>query len=687
MHHLGSEKIRNIVLLSHSGSGKTSLAEVMLHNAKATSRLGKVDDGTSVSDYDPEETKRKISINLSVLPCEWKNTKLNLLDTPGYPDFIAEVKEGLRVSEGAVLVVCATSGVEVGTELMWNYIEGKLPAFIFINKMDRDNANFFDTLKGVQTKLSTKCVPLQLPIGAQKEFKGFVDLIAKKGYAGDGVTEVAIPSDLASEVDNYRDKLIETIVEVDDEIITRYLDGEEIGIEDLYKCLKEGILQGKVVPVLVGSALTGNCIVPLMDAIVAYMPSPKDAGPVKLINKSSKAEETVEPSTESPLSALVFKTTTDPHVGKISYFRVYSGSILSNSQIWNVTKNANERIGQIFILRGKTQEPVSQIDAGDIGAVTKLTVTTTNDTLGTKDRPLVLETIRFPEPILTSAVFPKSKADLDKMGTALPKIAEEDATIRVQREPDIGELLLCGMGETHLEVASEKLSRKFGVDVTLELPNVPYKETITKTVQAEYKHKKQTGGHGQYGHVMLELEPTERGSGFEFTERVVGGSVPKNYIPAVEKGINEAKGEGILAKYPTVDIKVTLYDGSYHPVDSSEMSFKIAALQAYKKGLSQAQPILLEPIVDMKIIVPDTFTGDIIGDLNTKRARVMGMNPENGMNTIDAQAPLAEVLRYAVDLRSMTQGRGTFKTKFSHYEEVPATVAQKIIAQKQKEQE
>jgi elongation factor G len=338
-------------------------------------------------------------------------------------------------------------------------------------------------------------------------------------------------------------------------------------------------------------------------------------------------------------------------------------------------------------LRGKTQEPVSQIDAGDIGAVTKLTVTTTNDTLGTKDRPLVLETIEFPEPILTSAVFPKSKADLDKMGTALPKIAEEDATIRVQREADIGELLLCGMGDTHLEVASEKLSRKFGVDVTLEVPNVPYKETITKMVQAEYKHKKQTGGHGQYGHVMLELEPTERGSGFEFTERVVGGSVPKNYIPAVEKGINEAKGEGILAKYPTVDIKVTLYDGSYHPVDSSEMSFKIAALQAYKKGLSQAQPILLEPIVDMKIVVPDTFTGDIIGDLNTKRARVMGMNPENGMNTIDAQAPLAEVLRYAVDLRSITQGRGTFKTEFSHYEEVPASVAQKIIAQKQKEQE
>jgi elongation factor G len=687
VHHLGSEKIRNIVLLSHSGAGKTSLAEMMLHNAKATSRLGKVDEGTAVSDYDPEEVKRKISINLSVLPYEWKNTKLNILDTPGYPDFIAEVKEGIRVSEGAVLIVCAASGVEVGTELMWSHINGKLPAFIFINKMDRDNANFYDTLKDIHAKFGSKCVPVQLPIGAQKEFKGFVDLITKKRYAGDAANEIEISSDLAKEVETYRDKLIETIVEVDDELITRYLDGEEIGTEDLYRCLKEGILQGKVVPVLVGSALSGSCILPLMDAIVAYMPSPKDAGPVKLINKSSKAEETVEASADSPLSALVFKTTTDPHVGKISYFRVYAGNIASNSQIWNVTKHVNERIGQIFIMRGKTQEPVPQIDAGDMGAVAKLTVTTTNDTLGTKDRPFILETIEFPEPVLTSAVFPKSKADLDKMGTALPKIAEEDATIRVQREPDVGELLLCGMGETHLEVATEKLSRKFGVDVTLALPSVPYKETITTMVKSEYKHKKQTGGHGQYGHVMLELEPTERGSGFEFAEKVVGGSVPKNYIPAVEKGVNEAKVEGVLAKYPTVDIKATLYDGSYHPVDSSEMSFKIAALQAFKKGLMQGQPILLEPIVNMKIVVPDAFTGDIIGDLNSKRAKVLGMNPENGMNTIDAQAPLAEVLRYAVDLRSMTQGRGTFTTEFSHYEEVPAQITQKIIAQKQKEQE
>ena len=687
MHHLGSEKIRNIVLLSHSGAGKTSLAEVMLFNAKATGRLGKVDDGTSVSDYDPEESKRKISINLSVLPFEWKNTKVNILDTPGYPDFVAEVRSGLRVSEGAVIVVCAASSVEVGTEKVWDYIDGKLPAFIFINKMDRDNANFYDTMKDINTKFGVKCAPIQLPIGSQKDFKGYVDLITKKAFAGDSTSEIEIPAELQSQVDSYRDKLIEAIVEVDDELISRYLDGEEINIDDIYRCLKVATSQGNVVPVLVGSALNNSCISTLMDALIAYMPSPKDAGPVKLTDVASSSEQTVEPVSDSAFSALVFKTTTDPHVGKISYFRVYSGTIASNSQVWNITKKANERIGQIFVLRGKAQEPVAQIEAGDIGAVAKLTVTGTNDTLGLKDKALTLAPIEFPDPVLTSAVYPKSKADLDKMGTALPKITEEDPTLDVRREPDIGELLLCGMGETHLDVATEKLSRKFGVDVKLELPKVPYKETITNMVKAEYKHKKQTGGHGQYGHVMLELEPLERGSGFEFAERIVGGSVPKNYIPAVEKGVNEAKLEGILAKYPAVDVKVTLYDGSYHPVDSSEMSFKIAATQAFKKGLTQGQPILLEPIVNMRILVPDAFTGDVIGDLNSKRARVLGMNPENGMNTIDAQAPQAEVLRYAIDLRSMTQGRGTFTTEFSHYEEVPAQIAQKIIAQKQKEQE
>jgi elongation factor G len=678
-----TEQIRNIVFLGHSGCGKTSLAEAMIFNTGATSRLGKVDEGTTVSDYEPEEIKRKISINLSLIPCEWKNTKLNIIDTPGYPDFVAEVKAGLGVCEGAVIVVCASSGVEVGTEQVWEYTrKAEIPSFIFINKMDRENANFNNACKDIQAKLGRHCLPIQLPIGSQKDFKGVVDLISKKGFSGNPSKEIEVPPDIASEVDSYRENLIETIVEVDDDLISRYLDGEVISDEEIYKCLCEATLTGKVVPILLGTALNNGAINSLMDAICSYMPSPKVKTVLKITDPSSGDEQTIEPVSGSPLAALIFKTTSDPYVGKITYFRVHSGSISSNSQVWNVPKGANERIAQISVLRGKTQESVSKINAGDIGTVTKLVITATGDTICSKERPLKITPIDFPQPVLSMAVQPKAKGDLDKMSTALPKITEEDLTIVVQRESDAGEMLLCGMGETHLEVASEKLSRKFGVDVSLDLPKVPYKETITAPVNAEYKHKKQTGGHGQYGHVLLNLEPLQRGSGFEFASKIVGGAIPKNYIPAVEKGVNEARLEGVVAKYPAVDIKVTLYDGSFHAVDSSDMAFKISGAQAFKKGLSQGQPVLLEPVVNMTITVPDSFTGDIIGDLNGKRARVIGMSPADGINEIQAQAPLAEVQRYAIDLRSMTQGRGKFTTEFSHFEEVPATLAQKIIEQK-----
>jgi elongation factor G len=683
VHHFEPEKIRNVVLLSHSSAGKTSLAEAMLYDSKAISRLGSVTDGTTTSDYDPSEIKRYISINLSLLPCQWKDCKLNLLDTPGYSDFVAEVKEGLAVSEAAIIVVCAVSMVEVGTEQVWRYAaEAKLPRFIFVNKMDRDNANFFNTLKDVQAKLGARCLPLQLPIGSQKDFQGVVDLVTRKAYVGNPLKEAEIPSDLKGDVDSHREKLVEAVVEVDDELITKYLDGEEISEEQIHRCIKEATRLGKIVPVLLGSALKNIAITPLMDAINDYVPSPKERAELKATNASTGAEEVVEPVAGAPLSAFVFKTTNDPRVGKFSYFRVYSGSISSNSQVWNVNKSATERIGQLFVLRGKTQEPTPQLSAGDIGAVAKLASTTTGDTLGSRERPLKFAPIEFPAPLLSMAVHPKSRGDLDKMSTVLPKISEEDFTLKVQREADIGEILLWGMGETHLDVAAEKLASKFGVEVNLQRPKVPYKETINTSTEAEYKHKKQTGGHGQYGHVFLELEPLPRGTGFEFTERVVGGAVPRNYIPAVEKGVNEARLEGILAGYPVVDVKVTLFDGSAHPVDSSDMAFKIAAAQALKKGLSEAQPVLLEPIVNMTITVPDTLTGDIIGDLNTKRGRVLGMNPSDGVQVIQAQAPLAEVQRYAVDLRSITQGRGTFTIEFSHYEEVPSQIAQKIIAQK-----
>ncbi len=683
MHHFEAEKIRNVVLLAHSSAGKTSLAEAMLFDSGAINRLGSVTEGTTTSDYDPSEIKRQISVNLSLLACQWKDRKLNLLDTPGYPDFVGEVKAGLDVSEGAVILVCAVSGVEVGTEQVWGYAdEAKLPRLVFVNKMDRENANFFNTLKDIQAKLGTKCIPVQLPMGSQKDFQGIVDLVTRKAYTGTPLKETELPSSLKSEVDSYREKLVEAVVEIDDELIAKYLDGEEISEEQIYHCIKEATKLGKVTPVLLGSALKNIAVTPLLDAICDYIPSPKERGAPKATNVSTGKEESVEPVAGAPLAALVFKTTNDPRVGKISYFRVYSGAIASNSQVWNVNKGAVERIGQLFVLRGKTQEAAPQLSAGDIGAVVKLASTATSDTLSSKEHQLKLAPIEFPGPRLSMAVHPKARGDLDKMSTVLPRICEEDLTLKVQREADIGEILLWGMGETHLDVAAEKLASKFGVEVNLQRPKVPYKETITVATKAEYKHRKQTGGHGQYGHVLLELEPLPKGTGFEFTEKVVGGAVPRNYIPAVEKGVNEARTEGVLAGYPVVDVRVTLYDGSSHPVDSSEMAFKIAAAQALKKGLSEGHPVLLEPIANITITVPDTFTGDIIGDLNTKRGRVLGMIPKDGVNVIQAQAPLAEVQRYTVDLRSITQGRGSFTIEFSHYEEVPAIVAQKVIAKK-----
>jgi elongation factor G len=675
------DKIRNVALLSHSGSGKTTLVEAMLFTTGAITRMGNVADGTTTSDYDPEEIKHKISINLTVLPASWKETKLNIVDTPGYPDFVGEVNAALRVCEGAVILVCAASGVEVGTEQVWEHTSrANLPRLIFINKMDRENANFSGTLEQIQNKLSPRCIPIQLPIGSQRDFKGVVDVITKKAYAGTVQKEIEIPASMAADVEKAREKLIEAVVESDDEIMTRYLEGGEIGTDEILKCLKQSIMQGAIIPVLAGSGLSNNGAALLLDAIVNYLPSPEEAGSFKAINASG-AEESLKPVTDAPLMALVFKTTTDPHVGKVSYFRVFSGVISSNSQVWNVNKGVQERIGQLSIPHGKTQETVNQIGAGDIGLVVKLANTTTGDTLGVKEQALKLPAIDYPSPVLFKAIHPKSKADLDKLSSGLARICEEDPSLKSQRDPDTGELTIGGMGDTHLEIAASRLQRKFGVEVNLDLPKVPYKETITVPVQAEYKHKKQTGGHGQYGHVLIRMEPLPPGGGFEFAEEIVGGSVPKNYIPAVDKGIKEARLEGVLAGYPAVDMKVTLYDGSYHPVDSSEMAFKIAAAQAFKKGMTDGSPVLLEPIMNMTITVPDAFTGDIIGDLNTKRARVLGMTPSHGMNVIQAQAPLAEILRYAIDLRSMTQGRGTFTIEFSHYEPVPAPIAQKIIAQ------
>ncbi|MEA3442176.1 MAG: elongation factor G [Chloroflexota bacterium] len=687
--------IRNVVLLSHQGAGKTSLAESMLFSAGAIQRLGSVEEGTTTSDYDPIEIERHIGINLSLLPFEWKETRVNLIDTPGYADFTSEVKSGLRVTEGAVIVVCAASGVEIGTEQMWAAVERLgLPCLLFVNKMDRDNTDFYNTLGQIQKKLGKKCLPAQLPIGAQSDLRGVVDLITMKSYFGFPVEEKEIPSELEEKAASFREKLIEAAVEIDDALISKYLEGETISDEEIFGAVKQATLSGKLVPVFAGSALRGIGTQSLLDAIHHYLLSPEET--TIIATNSTGEKEVVRPSIDSPLTSLVFKTTADPYVGKLSYFRVYSGVISSNSQVWNANKRGMEHIGQLFTLLGKNQQPVSQLGAGDMGAVARLNLTTICDTLCAPEHSVVLAGIDFPKANFSMAVYPRTKTDLDKMSTVLSRISEEDPSLQMRRDPDTNEFIISGIGDNQLDIIKEKMRRKFGVDVRLDLPRVPYKETITIATKAEYKHKKQSGGHGQYGHVFLELTPLPKGGGFEFAEKIFGGAIPQNYIPAVEKGVNETKQEGILAGYPVTDLKVTLYDGSFHSVDSSDIAFKIAASQALKKGLSQGQSVLLEPIMNLVIIVPEACTGDVISDLNTKRGRVLGMSPaadyseggeeSSGRMVIKAQAPCAELLRYTIDLRALTQGRGDFVMEFDHYEEVPSHISQKVIAAQKEHQ-
>jgi len=657
----------------------------MLFTSGAIQRLGSVEDGTATSDYDPLEVERHMGINLSLLPFEWQGVKLNLIDTPGYADFIGEVRSGLRVTEGAIVVICAASGVEVGTEQMWGDAEkANLPRLIFVNKMDRDNADFFSTLKGIQAKLSPRCLPLQLPIGSQSDFQGIVDLVTMKAYTGATSQEAEVPSTLQEQAEASREKLVEAVVEIDDELINKYLEGEPINNEEIFAAIKKSTLAGKLVPVFVGSALQGIGTQQVLNGICHYSPSPEEKDAFVAKNVSTGNQEEVSPNSESPLSGLVFKTSADPYVGKLSYFRVYSGVISSNSQVWNANKNSMERIGQLFTMLGKNQQPVPQVAAGDIGAVAKLSLTTTGDTLCAREHLVIFPGIEFPKANFSMSIQPQTKSDLDKMSTVLPRICEEDPSLQTRREVDTSEFIISGVGDSHLEIVKEKIRRKFGVEVKLDLPKIPYKETITMSTKAEYKHKKQSGGHGQYGHVLLELEPLSRNGGFEFAKKIFGGAIPQNYIPSVEKGVNEAKQEGVLAGYPVVDMKVTLYDGSFHSVDSSDIAFKIAGAQALKKGLSQGEPVLLEPIMNLTITVPEMYTGDIASDLNTKRGRVLGMNPSDGINVIEAQAPYAELLRYAIDLRSMTQGRASFAMEFDHYDEVPAHLTQKITADKKK---
>lgn len=673
-----SSRVRNIAVIGHGGAGKTSLVEALLFNAGHTSRIGKVDDGTATTDYFPEEIKRKISVSTTLAPCEWKECKINVLDTPGYADFFGEVKGAVRVVDSVLVTVCAVSGVEVQTEIGWRETEqNNLPKIVFLNKMDRENANFDRVLQQLKDFFKKNIIPLELPIGSEADFKGVVDLLNMKAClynSNDGsYQEQEIPADLADAAESAREAIMEAAAEGDDELLMKYLDGEALSDEEVNMGLKKAFQANSFVPVLCGTALHNIGIRHLLDFIVEVVPSPED----KTENKLS----------EEPMSALVFKTLADPYVGKLNFFRVYGGEIKSDSVVYNANKEKEEKIAQIFTMRGKQQETLSVVKAGDIGVVAKLQETETGDTFCQKNNPVILEEIDFPEPMLSVAIEPKSKGDEDKLSGTIGKLTEADPTLRIEKNTETKETILTGTGETHLDIVLERLHQKFGVDVTSKTPKIPYREAIRGTVQQEGKYKKQTGGRGQYGHVWLTLEPTTEDN-FVFEEKVFGGAVPRQYFPAVEKGLREAITEGILAGYPVIGLKATLYDGSYHPVDSSEMAFKIAASMAFKKGMEKADPVLLEPIMNVEITVPEQFMGDIMGDLNGKRGKIMGMEPQkDGTQVIKAQVPLAEMQDYPIALKSITQGRGSFKMEFSSYEEVPARLAGEIIEKHKAEQE
>jgi elongation factor G len=682
------DKIRNVVLAGHGGTGKTSLAEAMLFTAGAITRLGRVDDGTSHGDFDAEEISKRMSLNAAVLPCEWKNVKINAIDTPGYPDFIGEVIGSMRAVEAAVIVLDGHGAVEVGTDNAWDAAEASgISRVFFINKLEKENMDFYNTLEALRKRFGVNVAPLQLPIGAEAGFNGVVDLLTQKAYVWDDgkMSQVDIPGDMADQISTSRESLIESVAEMDDALMEKFFEEGTLSDEEIAKGLELGVRTGKVVPVLCGSAVKLVGIQTLLDFISVVIPSPV-AVPVAEGKTPSGAEEKRNPT--DSFSALVFKTMADPFVGKLTYFRVYSGSIKSDSHVFNSVKGKEERVGQVFFLQGKSQTATSEISAGDIGAVAKLADTVTGDTLCEKSKPIILKPIEFPEPVYGIAVRAKTKADEDKLGPALHKIGEEDPTFKTYRDSETNQTIMAGLGDTHLSIAVERLKRKFGVEVETERPKIAYRETITKKAEAQGRHKKQSGGAGQFGDCWIRMEPQERGAGYEFVDAIVGGSIPRQFIPSVDKGVREALLHGILAGNPVVDIKVTCYDGSYHPVDSKDIAFQMAGKTAFKIAAEKAGPVILEPIMDLEVIVPEEYMGDIIGDINSKRGRVGGMEPVGGRRQmIKATVPQSELINYCIDLRSIARGRGKFTVKFSHYEEAPALAAQQIIAAAEKAKE
>jgi elongation factor G len=682
-----AEQLRNVALIAHGGSGKTTLAEAMLFAGKATNRLGKVDEGSSNFDFEPEEISRHISISSAFHHCNWKKQTINLIDTPGDDNFLSDTKLSLQAADSVLVVVDATSGIKVGTEKVWSFAkELDLPRIIFINKLDRERSDFYAVLDDFVKTFQIKVTPVFLPIGAEDKFSGIVDLIRAKAYAfkkdGSGEFEtVEIPADMQEAVTEWREKMLENIVEANDDIMEKYLEGQPLSEQEIEETLFQGMKAGTLIPVACGSALFNMGVPQLMTIIVQGLPSPIDKGPKKGQKPKTKEEIERPPSSDAPFSALVFKTVADPFAGKLTLLRVFSGILEADSAVYNANKEFREKFGQLFVLEGKKQQSIETAGPGDIVAIPKLKETSTGDTLCAENDPIIYQPVQPLPPVISYAVEANVKGSEDKVFGSLARLIEEDPALQLKRDQNTSEIILSGVGQIHIEATCEKLQRKFGVEVKLHTVKIPYRETIKKAAnQVIYRHKKQSGGRGQFAEVHFDVSPKERGAGFEFEQALVGMNVPRNFVPAVEKGLQEAIVSGILAGYPVVDLKVRFYDGKSHEVDSSEMAFKIAASMCLKKAIQEANPILLEPIVKMEITVPEEFMGDVMGDLNSRRGRVLGMESKGRLQVIKAQAPMSEVLTYALDLNSISGGRGTFTMEPSHYEEVPAHMAEKVIA-------
>jgi elongation factor G len=684
------EQIRNVAFVGHAGAGKTSVIEGLLFLAGVSDRLGKVGDNSSVMDYDPDEVRRGHSINASFAVSEWQKHKFNILDTPGNGNFIADTPGCIRVSDGVVVVIAADSGIQFYTEKVWQWAdESSLKRIVFINKMDSEQASIQSVLESLKKKFKAQPFLMHVPVGSADKFSGIVDLVENKYYAyekdgkGSGVAS-DIPDEVKDEVEIRRAELVEAVAEADDELIESYLENGELSDEEFDTGLKKGVESGQLVPVILGSALHNIGTDRLAKAIIDFLPSP-DHGPAQL-GKALGGDEAIEVKPgNGMLASLVFKTIADPYAGKLTLFRVYSGSVKPDTSIFNANHETDERVGQLFALQGKKQVPLPEIIAGDMGTVAKLKVTTTGDTLTAKGKGVQFDPIVFPNPVLARAMVPKTRADEEKISNSLHRLVEEDPTLKVERDAQTHELLVSGMGSEHLDVIIERLKRRFGVEVDVKPPKVPYRETIRGKTKIQGKHKKQSGGRGQFGDTWLEIAPLPRGGGFEFENRIVGGAIPKTYIPAVEKGVHEAMAQGVLAGYPIVDVRVSLYDGSYHDVDSSEMAFKIAGSIGFKKGVLDCKPILLEPVMTMEVVVPSEFVGDVIGDLNSKRGKILGVDANDDNQNVRAHVPMASILNYAPELRALTSGRGIFVMEFDHYDVVPEHLMSKIVEESKKE--